>query len=253
MSIFNNIQPTMDAQWGIATQQLGDGNQAFGRAQGYAPAATLNTITVVAATTYTPQASGAQRSIKSTSASDNASGTGAQTVQINYLDSNMNLNSEVVTLNGTTAVNTVGTDIRFIESMIVMTCGSNLANVGIIELMTATAGGGSIWCSIAAGDNQTFLGHHYVPAGVTCYIGKHTGAATLAAGRTYMVAYGDPRSNNPIQQIGDIIIHLAGGTEDHEYSCPMAIVGPNWIRLRENPTASATNNEAYASFDWIQD
>jgi hypothetical protein len=253
MSVFGNLNTTMDPQWGFATGTLADGNQAFGRSVGYTAAATLNTIVAVRGTTYTPQTTAAQRSLKSSSTSDATGGTGAITVTINYLNNSMQLKQDTVTLNGTTAVNTNATDIQFIESMVVATCGSNLANIGTISLYTTTAGGGTVWASIAAEDNTTFYAHHYVPAGVSCYVSKHTGAATLASGRTYLVSYGDPRSNNPIYQVGDIIIHLAGGSEDHEYSCPLIVAGPNWIVLRENPVASATNNEAYGSFDWIQD
>lgn len=253
MTVFNNITITMDQGWGFATGQLGDGNQAFGRSVGYAAAPTLNTIVPVRSSTYTPQASAAQRSLKSSSASDTAAGIGAQTVAVNYLDNTMTLQQEIVTMNGTTAVNMVSTTVQFIESMVVLTTGSNLANVGTISIFTTTGGGGSAFASINIGDNATFYAHHYVPAGVSCYIIKHTGAATLASGRTYIVAYGDPRSNNPIQQYGDIIIHLAGSTEDHEYEVPLVIPGPNYILMRENPVATSASNEAYASFDWIQD
>lgn len=253
MSVFGNIRIFMDEGWGLATGELSDPNSAFGRSIGYVAAATLNTVSAIRATTYTPQASAAQRSLKSSSVSDTAAGTGAQTVAVNYLDNTMTLQQEIVTLNGTTAVNMVSTTVQFIESMVVLTCGSNLANVGTISIFTTTGGGGSAFASIAIGDNATFYAHHYVPPGVSCYIIKHTGAGTLAAGRTYLVAFGDPRSNNPIQQSGDIILHLAGGTEDHEYEVPLVIPGPNYILMRENPTASATGNLAYASFDWIQD
>jgi hypothetical protein len=243
----------MDPQWGVATGNIGDGNQSFGRSVGYAAAVTANTIVAVFGSGYVPQAAAAQRSLKSSSASDATGGTGAITVQINYLNNAMQLKQDTVTLNGTTAVNTNATDIQYIESLIVLTCGSYLANVGTITMFSGTAGGGSAMASINVGDNRTFWAQHYVPAGNTLYVSKHTGAGTLAAGRTYMVAYGDPQSPNPIYQVGDIIIHLAGGTEDHEYDCPLVITGPNLVVMRENPVASVASNEVYGSFDWIQD
>jgi hypothetical protein len=255
MSIFNNsiVGVTMSPAWALATGVLKDNNSSFGRSIGYVTAGTSNSVTAILASAYLPQASAAQRSFKSSSASDGPGGTGAQTIQLNYLDGNMLLQSEVVTLNGTTAVNTVSTTIRFVESIVVLSCGSNLANVGTISMFTATGGGGSTMGSIVIGDNATFWAQHYVPAGVTCYIYKHTGAGTASAGRTYMVAYGDPRTNNPIQQIGDIVIHLSGGTEDHDYDVPLVVTGPNYIVMRENPIATSLTNLAYASFDWIQD
>lgn len=223
-----------------------------GRSIGYVAAATLNTPTNVRATLYTQQSSAAQRSIVSSSVSDTSAGIGAQTVTINYLNNSMSgLLSTTITLNGTTAVNTTATDIQFIESIVVTTCGSSLANVGTISLFSGIAGTGSAFASIVIGDNSTFYAHHYVPTGFNCYVMKHTGSGTLSSGRTYMVQMGDPRTVSPILQVGDIISHLAGGSEDHDYDVPLVVPGPNLIVARENPNASTSGNFAYASFDWM--
>lgn len=230
------------AQWGVIAA----------RATGYAPAVTLNTPVNVRGTAYVAQAAAAQRSIVSTSALDTAAGTGARTVTINYLDSNMVLKQETIALNGITPVNTVNVDIRYIESMVVATSGTDFTNDGAINLMTGLAGAGTIWAAMAALDGATFYCHHYVPAGVTCYVLKHTGCGTLAAGRTLLIVAGDPRVVGPLQQVGDIILHLAGGSEDHDYRVPLVVVGPNLIIARENPVASAAGNLAYASIDYVQ-
>jgi hypothetical protein len=150
------------------------------------------------------------------------------------------------------ARNAGATDIEFIESLVIATSGTDLANDGTINLMTGLGGAGSVMAAIVALDNATFYAHHYVPAGVTCYVNKHTGAGTLAAGRTYMVRTGNPTAVGPVLQIGDIIIHLAGSTEDHDYETPLVVPGPDLIVMRENPIASAAGNLAYASFDWVQ-
>lgn len=226
---------------------------ATGRSVGYVAAVTLNTPTNIRATTYVPQTTAAQRSLLSSSASDATGGTGAITITINYLNSSMVLKQDTVTLNGLTAVNTNQTDIQFIESIVVATCGTNLANVGTITMMSGTAGGGSAMASIAIADNATFYAHHYVPTGVSCYVLKHTGVGTLAAGRSYMVRTGNPTLTGlPIIQIGDIIAHLTGGSEDHEYQVPLVVTGPDYIVMRTNPIASATGNLEYGSFDWVQ-
>lgn len=117
---------------------------------------------------YAEQATGAQRSVKSTSANDaNPAGSGARAVRITYLDTNYVLKTEDVNLNGTTGVNTVATDIRFIEDFRVI---KGAAAVGAITLQTTTAGGGTEICGIGAASNEAFLCHHYVPAGKKCYI-----------------------------------------------------------------------------------
>lgn len=198
------------------------------------------------------QSFGFNEGVVSTSANDTSAGTGAQKVTINYLDTSFVLHSETVTLNGLTAVNTVGTNIAYIESMVVSQVGTGGGNAGTIELFTTTAGGGSIWASIAISDNQTFWAHHYVPSGVTCYVLGITGGATVVAGQTNLEHSGNPSSTNiPQLQIGDTIIHVAAGTWDHDYDVPLVIPGPDLVWVVERPVAS-TASTAVGSFDYVQ-
>jgi hypothetical protein len=126
---------------------------------------------VIRATTYTEQTANAQRSINSTSASDTTVGTGARTVRISYFSTDMLvLKTEIITLNGTAAVNTTNTDIHFIEKLEIVTAGSNKANAGTIRLYTTINGGGTVFGSVAVGDNRTYWAHHYVPDGVILYM-----------------------------------------------------------------------------------
>jgi len=251
MGIFDNTLATIDGAWAIATGQLGNDSAVVGRAQGYT-ATSATSGKVVRATTYTPQGAGVQRSVKSTSANDTSAGTGAQTVTINYLDTNFVLKSETITLNGTTAVNTVNTDIAFIENIVVASVGSGGGNVGTINVFTATAGGGSIWGSIAASDNQTFWAHHYVPSGVTCYILAFSAGATVVAGQCNLNHSGNPLGSGiPQLQIGVTIMHVGAGTWDHEFFVPLSVPGPDLIWLVERPIAS-TASTAVAGFEYMQ-
>jgi hypothetical protein len=111
------------------------------------------TRVLVKRTAYTEQTTNAQRSIASASTNDTAAGTGARTVKIEYLDqTGAGPFTETVTLNGTTYVNTVATNICFIEQITVLTAGSTGSNVGILTLKAATGGGGTTIGTIAAGD-----------------------------------------------------------------------------------------------------
>lgn len=252
MGVFDNSQNTLPAAWGLVMGQVGVGqNFTASRAQGYT-ATSATSGKVIRATTYTPQGAGAQRSINSTSASDAAAGTGARTVIINYLDVNFVLKSETVTLNGTAGVNTVNTDIAFIESIVVATVGSGGGNVGTIQVWTATGATGSIWGSIAPSDNQTFWAHHYVPAGVTCYLIAFSAGATVVAGQCNINHSGNPLSSNtPQLQIGLTIMHVGAGTWDHQFQVPIAIPGPDLVWLVERPVA-VTASTAVAGFEYIQ-
>lgn len=222
-----------------------------GRAQGYV-GTSATTGKAIRATAYTPQGTNAQRSVNSTSASDTAAGTGAQKVTINFLDTSFNLQSETVTLNGTAGVNTVSTNIAFIESIVVAQVGSGGGNVGTIQVWTGTGATGSVWGSIAASDNQTFWAQHYVPAGLTCYILGFVGGATAVAGQTNINHFGNPLSTNtPELQIGVTIIHLAGSSFEHNFEVPLTVPGPDLILLVERPTAT-TASTAVAGFEYIQ-
>lgn len=123
---------------------------------------------LVSARAYSEQGAQAQRSVKSTSANDaNPSGTSAKEVRITYLDSNYVVKTEDVLLNGTTAVPTVATDIRFVESFEVI---KGAAAAGAVELWSNTNGTGTAICGIAAATLQAFLCHHYVPAGKNVWV-----------------------------------------------------------------------------------
>jgi len=116
---------------------------------------------------YTEQSAEAQRSVLSTNNQDKPGGTGAAKVRITYLNSAYELKTEDVTLDGTKDVNTVATDIRFIEKLQVV---QGSAAAGAIKLMSEIDGGGSEFCGIGVGTYDAFLCHHYVPAGKSGYV-----------------------------------------------------------------------------------
>jgi hypothetical protein len=126
---------------------------------------------LVSARTYVEQGSEAQRSVKSTSASDGSS----KQVRIWYLGSNYALAFEDLVLNGTTAVATVATNIRFVESFELV---EGVAAVGAIELWSNNSGGGTAICGIGAGTSQAFLCHHYVPANKQAWLANWGATAT---------------------------------------------------------------------------
>lgn len=145
------------------------------RAIGKTPSTTAVTEIPVEGTTYTEPTTNGQRSLVSSSANDAAAGTGARTVRIMYFSLNTDGSvsgpfTETVTLNGTSAVATVATNICYIERMDVMSAGSGGAPAGTISLNTAPDGSGSTICSIAAGDESTFFAHHYVASNKQCHV-----------------------------------------------------------------------------------
>ena len=115
---------------------------------------------------------GEQMTLQSTSQADNGtSTTGALTVRIEYLDADGVEQTEDVTLNGTTIVNTVATNIRFVNDMYTLTVGSNGVAEGNI---TIRAFGGAVatdmYNMIALGGNKSLVPHRMVPLGKTLYL-----------------------------------------------------------------------------------
>lgn len=127
----------------------------------------------VNATTYNEQSAGAQRSIKSSSASDTAAGTGARKVKVTYytLDATGKITgpfTETVTLDGTNAVPLVATDLALLERMEVLTAGSGGVAAGDITLWSLNDGTGTAIAVLSNGDVRTRLAHHYVSSGARC-------------------------------------------------------------------------------------
>ncbi len=118
----------------------------------------------------TPADAGEQMSIKSESDADNgATATGILTVRLHYLDATGAEQTEDVTLNGTTLVNTVATDIRFVQELHALTVGSGGVAAGHIFIhKTGTAG--LVYSMIAAGGNYSLVPHRMVPLAKTLYL-----------------------------------------------------------------------------------
>lgn len=225
-------------------------NGAFGTIAGYISTSATTTVTV-RASAYTAPGNNAQRSIKSASASDAAAGTGARTVKITYYDASLNGPfTETITLNGTTAVNSVSTTMAFIESMVVTTVGSGGGNVGVITLTTGTGGTGTTIGTIMVGDNRTFWAHHYVAAGKTGYVYIYRGSATVVAGAAFMNTL-NPIDSTVSQQNPAGTLRHGTSTVEIDFSVPIVVPGPAQIFINEKPDA-ATASTAFASFDYIE-
>jgi hypothetical protein len=225
-------------------------SQNSGRSFGYIGTSAVTSVTV-RATVYTPPGNNAQRSFRSTNVNDAAAGTGARKVKLTYFDATGNGPfEETVTLNGTTGVNTVATNIALIEKMEVVEVGSNGGNLGTIELRTGLAGAGTIIGSIAIGDNQTYRAHHYVPPGKNANILAIDGAASVAAGGMTLNSI-NPVNALPPQRALDVTTRHGTVHLQRAYSVPILVEGPAIVFLNERPDV-VTASTMFAGFSWIQ-
>lgn len=129
-----------------------------------------------------PPAGGIQMKMVSSSANDTAAGTGARTVDIHYLDANYAEQTEMLTLNGITAVNTVATNILRINDIHVMTTGTGLNSAGNLSLTNIT--GTVTYGYISATNNALRQLIYTVPAGKDLYVtGMCVGTGSSAGNR----------------------------------------------------------------------
>lgn len=110
--------------------------------------------------------------VSSSSADDDAAGTGARTVVIQGLDANYNEVSETVELDGQTAVTMAAEMIR-VNYMFVASAGSGNTAAGTIYVGTGTVTSGvpaTIYNTIGLGFNASLTCSYTVPAGHTGYV-----------------------------------------------------------------------------------
>ena len=125
--------------------------------------------TGTATTLPIPPDGGEQMTIVSTSVEDANGKTGVTSVTVLYLDAIGTVKQETITMNGKTPVNTVATNIRFVQELHTNTTGSNLLAVGTITVYR-TGSATTIYNQIEPGTNQSLNTARMVPVGKVCLI-----------------------------------------------------------------------------------
>ena len=210
--------------------------------------------------TYTEQTANGQRSLKSASANDAAAGTGVRQVRVTYysIDGSGVVTgpfTELVTLNGVTAVPFVSTTCCFVEKVEAVLVGSGGVAAGDITLYANNDGTGAAIAILASGGVQTFLGHHYIASGARCRLtdiaaqGGDAAAAVVSVKRQTLPAanqaevviggqWGASASVTPSVPIGD-----RGG---------LLIAGPARVRLTVKP-ANGNAQTTRASLGFVDE
>lgn len=154
----HTIMSAMGERVGVGTTASGED---IWRGNDLAPAPTSTTRIP------TPADAGEQMTVVSESNADNgATATGILTIRIHYLDAIGAEQTEDIILNGTTPVNTVATDIRFVNQIHALTVGSNTVAEGHVKIYkTGTVG--LVYNMITEGTNMSLVPHRMVPFGKT--------------------------------------------------------------------------------------
>ncbi|GAG03191.1 unnamed protein product, partial [marine sediment metagenome] len=167
----NTFVRTQDIMWDISQGNV-SGMKMYtipGRKDSIS-ATVLDDVTQVPSTTVIPSPGGIQLEVVSSSGDDVSvgDGTGVQQVDIHYLDTDGAEQTEIVIMAGATPVNTVATDIDFVQWMHSSVVGTGGVAAGNISLRNTA--GTVTYEYIAAGGNQSLSARVKVPAGKTGYI-----------------------------------------------------------------------------------
>jgi hypothetical protein len=245
---------SVDSQGRLVTAPAGSNTTTNGFADGMVTTAAVTNVPI-RFSTYNEPTSSAQRSISSANAADtNAAGTGARQVTITYYDlTGSGPKSEIVSLNGTTTVNTVNSNICYIENIVVSSVGSTGNNVGIITLFGGTGGVGGTVATINATNNQTYWAHHYVGNTKTCYVTSISGHNNNSSnGVILSIQAKTPLTSStvPSRVVSDFV-RAGGGTAQTTrlYGTPIAVVGPARLILYGQPEGTPSIVHR-ASFDY---
>ena len=111
--------------------------------------------------TFTPLTTAGTLLIASSSVNDTNGGTGCNSIVIYGIDSNREEQIEVVTMNGTTTVNTVSTWLG-INRVAMFLCGSGQINAGDIAILSSVGGATMAVMPLGGGVTQQCI--FYVPA-----------------------------------------------------------------------------------------
>jgi hypothetical protein len=215
---------------------------------GYNPDVDTTRVTVWPYTGILPlPAAALQMKVSSSSANDTANGTGARTVFVAGLDANHNEISEIVTLNGQTAVLTTQSFLH-INNAYVATAGSGLSAAGDIYFGDGTVTAGvpaTVYDLIKFDYNQRITGSYTIPAGYTAYVsqglfsaGQPSGSAQVS-GRLMTIGIDGIRRTAAITTVNN-------GSADYTFEYPLPV--PEKTTLEATAQGSANNNEASAMF-----
>jgi hypothetical protein len=185
-----------------------------------------------------------------------SAGSGALSVSITYFTaSGSGPYSETVSLDGTNSVNTIASNICYIERIEVITAGSSGHNIGTITLHSEIDKGGFVIGTIAPNDNQTFWCHHYVASGKTCYISGISGSTNLTNNSSSVVSIRSMpigvTSSAELQVSEALKIYNKDSTVVRNYTSTTAVVGPARLIIYVKSETSSSQT-IRAAFDFIE-
>lgn len=190
---------------------------------------------------FVPPTTARTHNIASSSANDTSAGTGARTVKIYGLSSAYALQSETITMNGTSNVATASS-YTFIYKMEVLTAGSGGLNAGNI---TATAQTDSTVSSyMPIGYNASADAFYMIPAGYTAYIDSfkagisNTTASQSADVGLFIKPFGGVYNLKALHSL----VNSGSSVEENIFYYPLVATEKSIIKLRCTAVQSANTD-----------
>jgi hypothetical protein len=188
-----------------------------------------------------------QLSVSSSNAADTSAGTGARTVYLEGLDASHNVISEIVTLNGQTAVTTTKSYLH-INNCYVRTAGSGETAAGTIYFGTGTVTAGvpaTVYDVIAFDYNARVTGSYTVPAGYTAYVSQGLFSSGQVSGSNAVTGRLMTRGTNNIR-LTAAVVTVNNGAADYAFEYPLLV--PEKTTIEAQAIGSAANNACSSMF-----
>jgi hypothetical protein len=201
-----------------------------------------------------PPAGGIQMRLVSSSANDTLAGTGAQKMMIHYLDASYIEHSEIISMNGTTPVTTVATNILRINSFHIYQSGTGGTSAGNISL-TNTAGT-ITYAYLDLNYNESRMAVYTIPAGKTLYLNHWQGSSGTTTGNhfTRIALRATSHSGillntfNAIDEVGTM-----NGGDNITFPIPIAIPATADVKITAISDSSSADAIVMGAFHgWIE-
>jgi len=152
-----------------------------------------------------PAAAGEQMTIVCEDPLDNSEGTGIQAIELHYLDALGDEQDETVATNGTGLVDTVATDIRFIQEMHATAVGANTAAVDNCRIFRKTDNT-RVYSMISQGTNMSMVPHKMVPRGKTLHLRTWVGSEATSNKQVRLRLRADADNDVPPVVMTDVFL-----------------------------------------------
>lgn len=193
-----------------------------------------------------PLSAGEQMIVVSSNASDDVAGTGVRTIRIEYIDGEGVCQTEDITMDGTTPVNTVAEDIAFVNHIFATSVGSTGVAVGDIDIHEV-GDAAKVYNRVGVGGNKSLSCILRIPNNKTYFITEWH--CSISGGKPTAIRLRSTDWNNILYDGDDPVFlfkdssFVGEATFQRKFSPPIKIPGGSTIKI----SAWATQANAFGS------